>query len=363
VSAPDSPRRESPRALHERGPLGRRAWLAAAAVVGAWALLPGGVRGQAAVRNASYTARADVQEFIADIAAKHGLERDWIERVLAQGRYSESAERLTTPGQLPAWTRNWLEYRARNVDARRIDEGSAFARAHREALERAELRFGVPPTVIVAIIGIESQYGRMTGRHRTLDVLLTLAFDYTRRAALYRDQLTQFLLLCDEQSLDPLAQRGSFAGALGLPQFMPGSIRRFAIDFDADGRIDLMASAADAIGSVGNFLYAHGWERDTPVHFAARADAQVVETLGRGIRANHRWQDVAAMGVHIDGELPADASVLLIDLPLLNADGDVGVEYRLGTVNLSALLHYNRSYFYAAAVTDLAFVLAQRVPA
>jgi membrane-bound lytic murein transglycosylase B len=326
-------------------------------------LLPA-VRAHAEQRNAvRYTERDEVREYIGAIVAAHGLNRGWVEGVLAQGRYSEIAERLTTPGQSPAWTRNWLEYRARIVDDRRIREGAEFARDHRGALDRASDLFGVPAPVIVAVIGIESRYGRLTGRERTLDVLLTLAFDYTRRAELYREQLAQFLLLCREQQLDPLSQRGSFAGAIGLPQFMPASIRQYAVDFDGDGTVDLMASETDAIGSVGNYLFVHGWERDLPVQFSARTDAQTVERLGRDIRAKHRWQDVAALGVRIDAELPASAPVLLIDLPYESADGGAGAEFRLGTVNLSALLHYNRSYFYAVAVAELAEAISRQMPA
>jgi membrane-bound lytic murein transglycosylase B len=198
------------------------------------------------------------------------------------------------------------------------------------------------------------------GSFRTLDVLLTLSFDYPRRAALYREELAQFLLLCREQDLDPLAQRGSFAGALGLPQFMPGSVRRHAVDFDGDGRVDLMRSTADAIGSVGSFLSSHGWQRDHAVQFEAQATREVVATLGRGIRAQYRWADVAALGVSIAGELDDDARVLLLDLDFVTPAGIEGTEFRVGTVNLSALLHYNRSYFYAAAVAEFAAELRLR---
>ncbi|MCS7101435.1 MAG: lytic murein transglycosylase, partial [Burkholderiaceae bacterium] len=207
----------------------------------------------------------------------------------------------------------------------------------------------------------ETHFGRVLGGHRTLDVLLTLAFDYTRRADFYREELAHFLLLCHERRLDPLALRGSYAGALGLPQFMPSSIRGFALDFDGDGRVDLAANAADAVGSVGNYLAAHGWRADLPVALPAQADSEVLEILGRGIRAVYRWRDVAALGVAIDGALEDEARVLLIDLPYVTADGAEGVQWRIGTVNFSALLHYNRSYFYAAAVVELAQAIRARV--
>jgi membrane-bound lytic murein transglycosylase B len=333
--------------------------LAAMSLLGLNAWLPPAPALAQSVRSpVPYLQRDEVTAYIDSVVAAHGLDRGWIEQVIAQGRYSEAAERLTTPGQQPPWTRDWRQYRRRTVDAARIAEGAAFGRAHAATLARAQARFGVPAAVIVAIIGIESRYGRLTGRHRTLDVLLTLSFDYTRRADLYRDQLAQFLLLCHEQRLDPLEQLGSFAGALGLPQFLPGSIRQFAIDFDGDGRIDLAASVPDAIGSIGSYLYAHGWEPDLPVQLPARTDPEVGAARGRGLRAVHRWRDVAARGVTVEGELAEDADVLLIDLPYATAAGAAAAEFRIGTVNFSALLHYNRSYFYAAAVANLADAIA-----
>lgn len=331
--------------------LERRAWLFALAALA----LP--VRAQ----SAGYLQRAEVRDFIDAAVAAHGLDRAWVERVLAAGRYSEAAQRLTTPALAPPASRDWYAYRARHVDERRVREGAAFWRAQRGWLAAAYERYGVPEEIAVAVVGIESRFGRTLGTYRTLDVLLTLAFDYTRRADLYRAELVQFLLLCREQRLDPLALRGSFAGALGLPQFMPSSVRSFALDFDRDGRIDLMASAADAIGSIANFLAAHGWQRDLPIVLPAHADAGALDVLGRGIRASYRWRDVAALGVTIEGELDADTRVLLIDLPFVSADGVEGMEMRIGTVNLAALLHYNRSYFYAVAVAELGQAIRESV--
>lgn len=338
-------------------PMNRRSFLLAAscAAFGAPPL--------ARTQGLSYPLRGDVQEYIDAIVAAYGLERDWVERAIAQGRYSEAAERLTTPANAPPSARDWAEYRARNIDERRVRDGLAFLRRYSAALARAAGRYGVPESIVVAIIGIESAFGRVMGNLRTLDVLLTLAFDYTRRAPLYREELAQFLLLCRERGIDPTAPRGSYAGAIGLPQFMPGSVRRYAVDFDGDGRIDLVASREDAIGSVANFLAAHGWQRELAVLFPAQADASVVEVLGRGIAASYRWRDVAALGVTIDGTLPGDTRVLLLDLPYLTRDGVKAVEYRIGTVNASALLHYNRSFFYATAVAELAQAVDARAAA
>jgi len=324
------------------------------------ALVAGFFRPRSAWAQASYAQRDDVRVFIDAVVAGYGLDRTWLRSVIGQARYNETAERLTTPSLAPPASRNWLEYRMRTHDERRIREGLGFWRTHRETLARATERFGVPEEIIVAIIGIETMFGRLSGSHRTLDVLMTLSFDYTRRAAYYREELAQFLLLCREQRLDPLSQRGSFAGALGLPQFMPSSIRSQAIDFDGDGRIDIAHSAADAIGSVARFLSINGWTRDLPVMFNAQASAEVIEVLGETIRAIYRWQDVARLGVTIDGTLEPDTRVLLADLPFVSENGIEGVEHRIGTANFSALLHYNRSYFYATSVAEFAHTLRVR---
>lgn len=343
-----------------RSPSRRRLLLAGASA----ALLPfvPPLRAQSSVA-LPYPQRPEVREFIDELVQRHGLDRGFVERAFAQARYSPQAERLTTPSTQPAAARNWTDYRTRNVDELRVREGVQFMRDLRPALARATERFGVPADIVAGIIGIETVFGRNTGSFRTIDVLLTLSFDYTRRAAMYREELAHFLLLCQQQGTDPLAPRGSFAGAVGLPQFMPGSIRRWAVDFDGDGRIDLSRSREDAVGSVASFLAAHGWQRDLPVQLRARASADAAAALGGGIEALARWQDAAALGISIDGSLDPDTRVLLLDLPFRSPSGEAGVEYRVGTVNMQALLHYNRSYFYGAAVADLAGAIRLRASA
>jgi membrane-bound lytic murein transglycosylase B len=330
--------------------LARRLMLAALAVM---AMAPAAM----SETRAPYLQRADVQQFIDELTMQYGFERQRVERWLSQARYSPAVERYMQP-PIAFGQRNWLDYRARYLDEARVQAGAAFVRNHQTAMDRAQREFGVPAEIIAAIIGVETYYGRITGNFRTLDALATLSFDYLRRAEYYRQQLTEFLLLMREQKTDPLTIKGSFAGAVGLPQFMPGSIRRHAVDFDGDGRVDLANSAADAIGSVASFLVAHGWQRDTPIVFEAMADEATVDALGRGISATVTWSQALAAGVEGDLPLPLDAQVLVIDLPVVDG-GDEKRLYRVGTVNLSALLHYNRSYFYASAVVDLSRAISE----
>ncbi len=301
----------------------------------------------------SYASRAEVQQFIDEVVEQHGFQRERVERWLNAARYSETVERLMQP-PIPFGQRNWLDYRARYLEDKRIQAGVAFWRANAAALDRAYARYGVPPEIVVAIIGVETYWGRITGNFRTIDVLATLSFDYLRRADYYRKELVELLLLAREQRTDPLAYKGSFAGAIGLPQFMPGSVRRFAVDFDEDGQIDLAGSAADAIGSVANFLASHGWQRDLPILFEAEASEDIVDALGRGIQAVATWSDALNAGVVGDLPLPLDTPVIVIDLPVVDANGEPNRLYRVGTVNFSAVLNYNRSYFYATAVVELA---------
>jgi membrane-bound lytic murein transglycosylase B len=317
----------------------------------------------AAARNPErppYASRAEVRQFIDAVVAEHGFDRERVERWLNAARYSATVERLMQP-PIPFGQRNWIEYRTRYLDDKRVQAGVDFWRANSAALERATERFGVPPEIIVAIIGVETYWGRITGNFRTIDVLATLSFDYLRRADYYRKELVELLLLAREQRTDPLAFKGSFAGAIGLPQFMPGSIRRFAVDFDGDGRIDLAGSATDAIGSVARFLVQHGWQRDLPILFEAEADEAIVDSLGRGIDAAATWSDALNAGVVADLPLPLDTPVLVIDLPYVDAGGEPSRLFRVGTVNFAAILQYNRSYFYATAVAELAEALRREV--
>jgi len=301
-----------------------------------------------------FPSRPAVQAFVRRMADRHGFDERSLESIFARVRREPAVLRLIAPPP-PEFKRSWENYRARFLDPLRVRAGVAFWNEHADALERAADIYGVPPEVIVAIIGVETIYGRVTGEFRVIDALTTLAFDYPRRSAYFREELEQLLLLSRESGGDLFAMRGSFAGAIGLPQFMPGSIRRWAIDFDGDGRIDLRSNPVDAIGSVARFLAEHGWIPGGPVYFAARVDdaAALAPLIEAGIEPQFTSGQLAGIGVGALGEVPADTLLALIDLP----NGDAPPTYLLGARNFYVITRYNRSSFYAMAVTELADAL------
>jgi membrane-bound lytic murein transglycosylase B len=305
---------------------------------------------------ASYATRQDVREFAAEVAQRRQLPADWVQAQLAQARRQPSAQRLMMPP--PAGTaKNWAAYRDRFVEPQRIGAGARFWAEHADWLQRAEERFGVPAEIVVGIIGVETFYGRVTGNFRVLDVLATLAFDFPKgrsdRSAYFRSELEEFLVLSRREGLDPTEVKGSFAGAMGLPQFMPGSLNRFAVDFDADGRIDLSGSAADVVGSVASFLAEHGWQRGTSPTFAV---APPVDTSARAtllqpdILPTFSAEQMQALGAELDDAGRAhNGPMALVELQ----NGTAAPSFVAGTQNFFALTRYNRSSYYAMAVITL----------
>jgi membrane-bound lytic murein transglycosylase B len=293
--------------------------------------------------------RPEVQAFIAEMVERHAFPQRALERLFADARYQDSILTAITP--LPSGTRSWQNYRANFVNAKRIDAGVQFWRVNAGTLERAARTFGVPPEIVVAIIGVETEYGRNTGSFRVLDALATLAFDYPRRADYFRAELEQYLLYTRESRLDATALRGSYAGAIGIAQFMPGSIRRYGVDFDGDGRRDLRGSAADAIGSVANFLLAHGWLAGAPVALPARVEGEAYRAFADGeVVPIYRADVLREAGVDFSATVEAETPCALIEL---ESPGDAPVHI-VGLQNFYALTRYNRSSFYAAAVNELA---------
>ena len=299
-----------------------------------------------------------VADFEAEMVGKHGFEPAALKTLMAQVNYIDSAVQLVKPAP-PGKPKNWQAYRDRFIEPVRIDAGVTFWNDNAQALARAEATYGVPAEIIVAIIGVETVYGRNTGRFRVMDVLTTLAFAYPdtpnreARMRFFRDELENTLLLSRKSNMDPLSLVGSFAGAVGLPQFMPGSILAYGVDFDADGRIDLRNSAVDAIGSVANFLVQHGWKADQtgPLAYPAEVSPNRVweSLIGRELAARYSADELATAGAVANIALPAGKLFGLIDLQ----NGAEATEYWLATDNFFAITQYNRSYFYAMSVVDL----------
>jgi membrane-bound lytic murein transglycosylase B len=310
------------------------------------------------LRAQNYAQRDDVQAFVADMHDRHGFDSNALTGLFRRTRPIAAVIKAIMPPKDPG-VRSWQAYRARFVEPRRIAAGRRFMGIYAAQLAAAEAQFGVPAEIIAAVIGVETIYGKQLGHFGTFAALTTLAFDYPPRAVLFRRELEELLLLAREEGRDPLGYTGSYAGALGLPQFLPSSRRRFAIDFDGDGRIDLTGSAADAIGSVANFLAGHGWEREAPIATAVTASGDGVQALlDEGIVPQRMPQQMETSRVHL-AEVGAGATAIadrpaaLIDLVTPNA----ATEYRLGYRNFYVITRYNRSSFYAAAVMDLAAAL------
>jgi membrane-bound lytic murein transglycosylase B len=299
-----------------------------------------------------------VREFIAEMRDRHGFDAVHLERQFASIRMNPSVLRAIQPAVVAERQPSWHVYRARFLNERRLAEGRRFWQEHGAVLVRAEAIYGVPREIVAAIIGVETEYGLNTGKFGVLEALATLAFGYPPRASYFRRELEQFLLMSREDGVPLLEYKGSYAGAVGIPQFMPSSRRNFAVDFDGDGRIDLSRSVADAIGSVAHFLSLHGWRSGEPVVLPAGVDGDVSALLALGIAPSMPLREMQERGVRVfaaDVVNLADVPAALIDLP---SPGQP-TEYWIGFANFYALTRYNRSNFYAMSVFLLAESLGE----
>ncbi len=252
----------------------------------------------------------------------------------------------------PAEAKPWFEYRSLFLSPSRVEGGVAFWRANKEALALAEARYGVDPAVIVAILGVETRYGAKTGNYRVLEALTTLAFQYPRRAPFFREQLEAYLLLTHSEGIDPLLPKGSYAGAMGVPQFMPTSFRDFAVDFDGDGHRDLWSNPVDSIGSVANYLNRHGWQPHEPVAVSVDLGGMFDPAPllgGLDQKPNLPLDKFRSLGLR-----PADAIAGNPMATLLRLDGPTSPEYWLCFENFYVITRYNHSPLYAMAVHELA---------
>jgi membrane-bound lytic murein transglycosylase B len=301
-------------------------------------------------------ARADVAGFIAEMADRHGFDRETLGSLFTQVETRPAIiETMSRPAEK---TMPWHEYRARFLTERRIRRGGEVGREQSVALEAAARASGVPCAVLLAITGVETFYGEITGSHRVIDALATLAFDYPARSRYFRGELEQFLLMAREESLDPLGPLGSYAGAMGIPQFMPTSFRSYAIDGGGDGHRDLWRDWNDVFASIGNYLKLHGWRTGEPVMVAADvSEARLDGVELAKLDLSETVGSLRGRGVRFDTGLPAEAPAALIQLA-----GASGPEYRVGFANFHAITRYNRSALYASAVNDLAESLAATPP-
>jgi membrane-bound lytic murein transglycosylase B len=308
-----------------------------------------------------YGRRSDVLEAAQAFALEHSLDGHWVESMLAQARFVVAVAQLIMPAATLA-AKNWAAYRARFVEPRRIEAGVRWWRDNEQWLGLAQSRYGVPAEIIVGIVGVETFYGRITGAFRVLDALATLSFDFpsgrSDRSAFFRSELGQFLKLAQREGWDPQTVKGSFAGAMGLPQFMPSSIANYAIDFDDDGRIDLQASGADVVGSVARFLSEHGWRREMPTHYAVEPPANIVDRallLVPDILPSFSAEQMTERGARLeDPALKHEGSLALIELH----NAETPASYVAGTQNFYALTRYNASSYYALAVIELGRAVA-----
>jgi len=300
---------------------------------------------------ADYKDSPQVSEFIAEMNRDYGFASEQLGRLFAAVQRKQSIlDAISRPAEK---VKPWKDYRPIFITDSRIARGVDFWREHEATLARAEAEYGVPAQVIVAIIGVETFYGGNTGSFRVMDALSTLAFDYPPRAPFFRKELREFLMLSREEQVDPLTLKGSYAGAMGLPQFMPSSFRAYAVDFDGDGHINIWTNPVDAIGSVASYFKRHGWLPGEPVVSAATVEGEQVEQgLSVGLDPQMNVDELRRLGWTssdaLDGEMPVTAFRL---------EGAQGAEYWLGLPNFFVITRYNRSVMYAMAVNQLAELL------
>lgn len=293
--------------------------------------------------------RQELDQFINTMVEKHGYDQPTLEQLFSQVEYSRTViEAITRPAEkLP-----WYRYKDIFLTEDRIDGGVDYWHRHADVLAAAEDRFGVPAEIIVAIIGVETRYGEHKGRYRVLDSLSTLAFDYPKRADFFRRELEHFLLLTREQQIDPLVIRGSYAGAMGIPQFIPSSYRSYAVDFDGNGKINLWDDHIDAIGSVASYFNDHGWQSGETVIVPVAEIRNAEANISDGLKPERTYAELKRSGVIAKSHIDENVRVAL-----LGFDTSEGSDYWLGLHNFYVITRYNHSQLYALAV----YLLAQEI--
>jgi len=304
-----------------------------------------------------YVGRPEVESYIASLVAEHDFSRQALEEIFRQ---AEKKDRIIELISRPAERRlQWHEYRKILVDQSRVKLGLKFWQENAETLARAELAYGVDAAIIVAIIGVETRYGRITGSYKVVDALATLGFDYPPRAKFFLSELTQFLLLAREEGKSPLSLKGSYAGAMGYGQFISSSYRNFAVDFDDDGIRDIWSNEVDAIGSVANYFARHGWQGDSVVTQKVSVKAptpELLELANSSLKPNmtlQQWQELGVeMPVSMSEDLQANAMLMRMGQP-------DGADFWLGFDDFYVITRYNHSRLYAMAVYQLSETIRQ----
>lgn len=306
-----------------------------------------------------YSDRSDVRAYVDTLVKKHKFNRA---ELLGLFRQAEPQQQVLEAIARPAERElTWKEYRPIFLTEARIAGGVEFWRQYAEPLARAGELYGVPPQIVVAILGVETRFGKYTGNYPVLDSLITLSFDGKSRQSFFRSELEEFLLLVRDERVAPFSVKGSYAGAMGWPQFIASSYRRYAVDFDGDGRRDLWNNPVDAIGSVANYFKAHGWRPEEDVIVPAQLDAHVedlsdmvVERGRQGLKPVVSLETFAQKGVYSVNDVPPDQAAVLVRL-----QGDSGDEYWLGLQNFYVITRYNQSAMYALAVYQLSREIRQ----
>jgi membrane-bound lytic murein transglycosylase B len=307
---------------------------------------------------ADYAARADVQEYIGELVAEHGFARQELTLLFGQAQRQQSIlDAIARPAER---TLKWHEYRKIFLKEPRISQGLEFWNDNEEVLAAAETAFGVAPEYIVAIIGVETRYGRIAGSYRVLDALTTLAFDYPPRASFFKNELTEYLLLSREEGRDPLWFKGSYAGAMGYGQFIPSSYRAYAVDFDDDGLRDIWTNESDAIGSVANYFRQHGWQAGSPVILKVQIEGdEALSLANESLNLKRTLDEMSALGVDVADLKERSAGESQVGLYRMELES--GPEFWLGFNNFYVITRYNRSRLYALAVHQLSQeILARR---
>jgi len=302
----------------------------------------------------SYEAHPDALALIDEMVTEHAFDREVLLNIFAEARYQDRIIQLMNK---PAEGKPWKDYRPIFVTNKRANGGKAFMAEHRETLLRAQQQFGVPAEIIVAIIGVETRYGKHAGKIRVLDALSTLAFDYPRRSVFFRKELKAFLQLTRDEQVNPASLTGSYAGAMGYGQFMPSSFLNYAIDFDDDGQRDIWHNPVDAIGSVANYFARHGWKSNEPVTSKARfsGDGKAVTWVkGRkNLKPDYQLSELIELGLQPRAELNLDQPATPIRFT-----GVKGKEYWVGLHNFYVITRYNHSALYAMSVYQLSQKIA-----